>query len=190
MSRVQLSLSWLFIAVAALGIVGAFYHAWTEEAFTTTWAIVSFAPYASFLGIPYWVFGIVWFPMMLVAGLYFTKLGRGPLPKELLILVTVGNVFTGYLWYLDLVVVDAFTVVYVALYAANYALTALVVASNWTSDVMRGYLYGTITGALVGLLFGPYGVAACGIGGGIFGALRNYVMPVQVAVEAAARNPR
>jgi len=52
------------------------------------------------------------------------------------------------------------------------------VFQNWSSDVMHGFVYGTVTGAVIGLLFGPYGVAACGIGGGIFGAIRNYVMPV------------
>ncbi len=103
----------------------------------------------------------------------------------LLILLTVGNVFTGYLWFLDLVVIKAFTVVYVALYSTNYALTALLVSEHWYSDVMRGYLYGTVTGAVVGLLFGPYGVAACGIGGGIFGALRNYFVPIKVSTGAA-----
>jgi len=97
----------------------------------------------------------------------------------MLALLTVGNLFTGYLWYLDLVIVRAFTAVYVLLYLTNYMLTALVVVDNWSSDVMRGYVYGTATGALVGLLFGPYGVAACGIGGGIFGALRNHFMPIR-----------
>ena len=42
---------------------------------------------------------------------------------------------------------------------------------------MHGYVYGTATGAVVGLLFGPYGVAACGIAGGMFGAVRNFVVP-------------
>jgi len=183
-----LSLSRPFIAVAALGIVGAIYHAWSEGAFTTNYAAVAFAPYASFFGIPYWVFGIVWFPLTFVVALWATKMGRDALSKEILVLLTVGNVFTGYLWYLDLVIIRAFTVVYVALYLANYVLTAFVVMDNWSSDVMRGYVYGTITGAVVGLLFGPYGVAACGIGGGIFGALRNYAMPAKTS-SAGTRSP-
>jgi hypothetical protein len=49
--------------------------------------------------------------------------------------------------------------VYAVLYGANYLLTALVVADNWSNDVMRGYAYGTITAAVVGLLFGPYEIA-------------------------------
>ena len=104
-------------------------------------------------------------------------MGKLSLSKDILILLTIGNVFTGYLWYLDLIIIKAFTVVYVALYVTNYVLTALVVVEGWSNDVMRGYAYGTVTGAIVGLLFGPYGIAVCAIGGGIFGALRNYVMP-------------
>ena len=170
-----------FLVVAALGIAGAIYHAWNEKAFTTNYSVVSFSPYASLLGVPYWVFGIVWFPLVFVVVLWTTKLGRGGLSKELLIILTVGNLFTGYLWYLDFLVIKSFTLVYAALYATNYVLTALVVIENWSNDLMKGFAYGTITGAIVGILFGPYGVAACGIGGGIFGALRNYAMPARLA---------
>jgi hypothetical protein len=173
------NLSKPFIVVAALGIVGALYHAWNEGAFSTNYSSVTFSPYASFYGVPYWVFGVVWFPLVFVVALWRTGLGRTALSKEMLILLSVGNVFTGYLWYLDFLVVKAFTVLYAALYATNYVLTALVVLDNRSDDVMRGFVYGTVTGGVVGLLFGPYGVAACGIGGGIFGALRNYAMPAR-----------
>jgi uncharacterized membrane protein len=167
-----------FIAVSAGGMVAAFYHAWVEGAFTTNYSLVVFAPLASFFGVPYWVFGVVWFPLVFAVGVWASKFGRAALGKELLVLLTVGNVFTAYLWYLDIVVIGSYTLVYVALYAANYALTGLVVLQNRSSDVMRGFVYGTITGGVIGLLFGPYGVAACGIGGGIFGAIRNYVIPI------------
>ena len=176
----------VFIALSALGVVGAVYHAWLEQAFTTNYLLVSYAPFASFFGVPYWVFGVVWFPLVLITSLWATKMGRVPLKSELLILLTVGNVFTGYLWYLDIVVIRSFTLLYVALYAANYSLTGLVVFENRATDLMHGYIYGTATGAVVGLLFGPYGVAACGIGGGIFGALRNYLMPLR-GQSASAR---
>ena len=174
-----MNLSKPFLAVAALGVVGAVYHAWNEGAFATNYAEVSFSPYASLFGVPYWVFGVVWFPLVFVVALWASRLGSVGLGKEMLILLTVGNLFTGYLWYLDFVIIRAFTLVYAALYAANYLLTALVVVENWSNDMMRGYAYGTVTGALVGILFGPYGIAACAIGGGIFGALRNYAMPVR-----------
>jgi len=180
-----MNLSKPFIIVAIIGIVEAVYHAWAEGAFVTNYALVSFSPYASFFGIPYWVFGLVWFPLVLIVSLWTTRMGRLGLSKELLILLTIGNVFTGYLWYLDLIIIKSFTAVYVALYATNYILTAFVVIDGWSSDVMRGYAYGTITGAIVGLLFGPYGIAVCGIGGGIFGALRNFVMPAPQSKSAS-----
>jgi uncharacterized membrane protein len=167
-----------FIVTSVVGIVAAVYHTWLEGAFTTNYLAVTYAPFASFFGVPYWVFGVVWFPALLVVVLWTTRLGTTVLRKELLILLTIGNVFTGYLWYLDLVVIRAYTVLYVVLYAINYVLTGFVVIENWSSDVMRGYVYGTVTGAIMGLLFGAYGVAACGIGGGIFGAIRNYLVPV------------
>lgn len=166
-----------FIVFSLIGIGEALYHAWSEKAFSTNIFTVSQSPFSSLFGVPYWVFGVVWFPLILVVGLWTTRMGHFGLNKELLVLITVGNVFTGYLWYLDFVIVNAITFQYIALYVTNYALTAFVVAQNWSSDIMHGYVYGTGTGALIGLLFGPYGVAACGIGGGIFGAVRNYVMP-------------
>jgi uncharacterized membrane protein len=166
-----------FIAVSAIGIGEALYHAYSENAFTTNLSNVHNVPYSSFFGVPYWLFGVVWFPLVFAVALWATNFGRKDLSKELLLFLTLGNVFTAYLWYLDIVIVRSYEFVYIALYATNYLLTAFVVAQNWKSDVMHGYVYGTITGAAVGLLFGPYGVAACGIGGGIFGALRNYFMP-------------
>jgi uncharacterized membrane protein len=176
-----LILSKTFIFVSVVGIVLAFYHAWLEQAFTTNTFAVQYAPYASFYGVPYWLFGVVWFPLIFAVGAWSTRLGRTELRRELLILLTVGNVMTAYFWYLDIIIIKAFTLVYVALYAINYALTALVAIQHRSSDVIRGYIYGTATGAIVGLLFGPYGVAVCGIGGGIFGAVRNFVVPKEAA---------
>jgi hypothetical protein len=173
----KVNLSKPFVAVAVIGILEAIYHAWSEGAFVTNYFVVSFSPYASLLGVPYWVFGLVWFPLIFAVSLWATKLTRVALQRAMLVLLTVGNLFTVYLWYLDFDIVKAFTAVYAALYATNYVLTGLVVANNWSNDSMRGFTYGTVTGALVGILFGPYGVAACGIGGGIFGALRSYAFP-------------
>jgi uncharacterized membrane protein len=166
-----------FIALSFIGIVEAVYHAWQEGMFTTNIFNVHYSFYGAFFGIPYSLFGIVWFPLVFLVGLWATRLGTRNLRIELLILLSLGNAFTGYLWYLDIDIVKAYILLYVALYATNYALTGLIVIQNWSSDIMHGYVYGTATGAVIGLLFGPYGVAAVGIAGGIFGALRNYVMP-------------
>lgn len=166
-----------FIAVSIVGVGLAIYHAWLEGAFTTKFWAVHYSTYASFAGIPYWVCGVVWFPLVLIVGSWSTKVGRAGLKRELIAFLTVGNIATGYFWYLDIMIVKALTFAYIALYVTNYVLTALVVIEHRSEDVMQGYVYGTVTGCIVGLLFGPYGVVACGIGGGIFGAARNFVMP-------------
>jgi uncharacterized membrane protein len=100
-------------------VAEALYHAWQENAFTTNWLSVSFGPYASFFGVPYWVLGVVWFPLVLVVGLWATRLGQVDLMPKLLILLTVGNIVTGYFWYLDFVIVKAYTATYVGLYQAH-----------------------------------------------------------------------
>lgn len=163
-----------FIFLAAVGVGEAFDHAWQENAFVTNWSSVSFSPLASFSGVPYWAFGVVWFPLVLVVGLWTTRLGRTGLRGELLVLLTVGNIFTGYLWFLDLIVVHAFTPAYVGLYVTNYALTGLVVAQNWANSAMRDFSAGTVIGLVVGVFFGPFGSVVLGITGGIFGAIGGY----------------
>jgi len=178
-------LSKIFIFFSAVGVGLAFYHAWLEHAFTTNIFEVTYAPYASFYGVPYWLLGVTWFPLVLLVGVWSTKFGRVELRKEPMILLTLGNLVTVYFWYLDIIVVKALTLVYVSLYAINYILTALVVLQHRGSDIMHGYVYGTVTGVIVGLFFGPYGVAVCGVGGGIFGAVRNYVMPKGTALMPA-----
>lgn len=174
-----MNLSKPFAAVAVLGTFEAIYHAWGEGAFVTNYNVVSFSPYASLFGVPYWLFGLVWFPLVVAVSLWATRLGARALPEWMLALLTVGNVFTVYLWYLDFDIVKSFTALYAALYATNYILTALVVADNRRRAEMRGFAYGTLTGGIVGLVFGPYGVAVFGVGGGIFGALQSFVLPTK-----------
>lgn len=169
-----MKVSLAFIFLSAVGVAEAFYHAWLENAFTTNVFIVSYSPYASFFGVPYWVFGVVWFPLVLVMGLWITRLGHTKLRKELLIMLSLGNVFTVYLWFLDFIIIGVFTAAYVGLYVTNYALTGLVVAQNWSSNEMRDFLTGTIIGMVIGVFFGPFGAAAFGIGGGIVGAVGSY----------------
>lgn len=171
------TVSRVFIGISILGIAEAFYHAWLEKAFSTNVFDINYSQLAALFGVPYWIFGLVWFPLIFLIALWATRFGNSLLKQSMLILLTVGNVFTAYMWYLDVEVVKSYHPLYIALYMTNYALTGLVVYQNRSSDVMHGYVYGTITGGVVGLLFGPYGVAACGIAGGMFGAVRNYFMP-------------
>lgn len=163
-----------FLFLSAVGVVEAFYHSWQENAFTTNWFNVTFSGYASLYGVPYWAFGIVWFPLILVVGLWATRAGTLGVPPWLLVLLTVGNLFTGYLWYLDLFVVNAITPTYVGLYLTNYALTGAVVVQNWPRREMRNFAVGTVLGVVVGAFFGAFGAAVLGISGGIFGAVGGY----------------
>jgi uncharacterized membrane protein len=160
-----------FIFLSAVGVAEAFYHAWLENAFTTNPFLVNYSPYASFFGVPYWVFGVVWFPLVLVVGLWITHFGNTTLRKELLVMLSVGNLFTVYLWFLDLLIIGVFTAAYVGLYTTNYALTGLVVAQNWSNSEVQGFFTGTI---VIGIFFGAFGVALFGIGGGIVGGIGAY----------------
>jgi uncharacterized membrane protein len=169
-----MKVSLAFIFLSAVGVAEAFYHAWLENAFSTNGALVNYSSYASFFGVPYWLFGVVWFPLVLVIGLLTTHFGHTHLRKELLIILSFGNVFTAYLWFVDLLIIGVFTAAYVGLYVTNYALTGLVVAQNWSSNEIRDFFTGTIIGMVIGVFFGPFGVAAFGIGGGIVGAVGAY----------------
>ena len=169
-----MKVSLAFIFLSAVGVAEAFYHAWLENAFTANLSLVTYSSYASFFGVPYWLFGVVWFPLMLVIGLCTTHFGHANLRKELLIILSLGNAFTVYLWFVDLLIIGFFNAAYVGLYVTNYALTGLVVAQNWPSNEIRDFFTGTIIGMVIGVFFGPFGVAAFGIGGGIVGALGAY----------------
>ena len=173
--------SMLFVVVSVLGTAEAVYHAWLERAFTTNPFAVDYSVYASFLGVPYWVFGVVWFPLLLVLSLWFTGGGRRPLSRLFLALLSVGNFFTVYLWYLDLDVIKVYTTVYVALYVTNYILTALVVVENRSDDSVQGFGHGTIAGVVLGgglaVLLGPVAIAACAVSGSVLGSLRNWALP-------------
>jgi uncharacterized membrane protein len=86
--------------------------------------------HTSIFGIPFYVTGLIWFPLLIVVGLLTTTLGKEHLNGEILLpLVMVGNVFTIYLWYLELAVIGIICPLCVSLYAVNYALTAIVLRS-------------------------------------------------------------
>jgi len=131
-------LSKAFIILAALAIPVVIYHAYDEitnysglgSGFCNVNHVISCATvfdsgHTTFLGLSLWVYGAVWFPLMLFLGFWFTRKG-GSIRAEILVpLLMVGNVFTIYLWYLELGVIHAICPVCVSLYCFNYALTAL-----------------------------------------------------------------
>jgi uncharacterized membrane protein len=76
-------------------------------------------------GLSLYVYGLIWFPLMLALG-YFTSRKDGSLVGEVLLpVLMVGNLFTLYLWYLELGVIHAVCPVCVSMYALNYVMTIL-----------------------------------------------------------------
>jgi len=135
-------LSKAFLGLAAIGIPDAVYHAYGEiTAYSTSLgnacdinnlfscSKVFASGYTKFppgsFGISLWVYVVVWFPLMLILGYWFVRKG-GSLRIEVMVpLLMVGNVFTLYLWYLELVKIGALCPVCISLYTLNYLMTAI-----------------------------------------------------------------
>ncbi len=83
--------------------------------------------YTSLFGIPFYLMGLVWFPVAFTLGLFTSRFGERPVKSEILLpFLTVGNIFTGYLWYLELAVIHIICPLCVSLYVVNYVLTFIV----------------------------------------------------------------
>lgn len=139
-------LSKAFVAVALLGILVAIYHAYGEvsaysapgstacniNAFVSCSSVfasgdVTFPPGA--YGLPLYVYGIVWFPLLAGLGLWYGG-NRGYVNGEVALpLLMVGNLFTFYLWYVELGVIHALCPVCITMYVLNYLETFLVAGS-------------------------------------------------------------
>jgi len=118
----------IFSAICAAAIVDSIYLAneYLSQNFNScslndyfSCGTVAHSGYTSLFGIPFWVMGPAWFSLVLVVGLLLSK-------EILILLLTVGDLFTVYLWYLELGVIHAICPVCVSLYVFNYALTALI----------------------------------------------------------------
>jgi uncharacterized membrane protein len=84
--------------------------------------------YTSLFGIPFYIMGLGWFPVVFAIGLLTSRLGKRQVNSELLLpVLMVGNIFTVYLWYLELAVIHIICPLCVSLYAVNYALTLIVI---------------------------------------------------------------
>jgi len=133
----------IYIGFALLGILDAIYHAYSEltQVFTgcnltvhiSCGSVFQFG-YTTISGVPFWIFGVVWFPLMLILGLILWNRS-----KLLLIpILFIGNMFTIYLWYLDLAViwpaVHAICPVCVSLYIINYLMTIVGGASVYSDS--------------------------------------------------------
>ena len=83
--------------------------------------------HTSLFGIPFYLMGLVWFPTLFAVGLVTSRFGENPVNGEILLpVLMVGNIFTAYLWYLELGVIHIICPLCVSLYAVNYALTLIV----------------------------------------------------------------
>jgi len=135
-----------FIGLASIGIAVAIFHGYDEvtaysSPLSNACNINSFLSCTSVFtsgftkfppgqyGLSLYVYGLVWFPLMLILGYWFGRRG-GTLSGEVLLpLLMVGNIFTLYLWYLELGVIHAVCPVCISLYVLNYAMTALAARS-------------------------------------------------------------
>ncbi len=84
--------------------------------------------HTSLFGIPFYLTGLVWFPLLFAVGLWTSRLGKKTINEELLLpVLMIGNIFTGYLWYLELAVIHIVCPLCVSLYVVNYVLTIIVI---------------------------------------------------------------
>jgi uncharacterized membrane protein len=135
----------IYLGLAIAGILDAVYHTYSEltQVFRycninvhVSCGLVFQTGYTTIVightAIPFWLLGVVWFPLMVVAGLVLWNRS-----KMLLIpILLIGNMFTIYLWYLDVIIyekVQAICPVCVSLYCINYAMTGIVIASVYSN---------------------------------------------------------
>jgi uncharacterized membrane protein len=130
----KLSVTYLVVAAAGVGTAIYVAHDYLTQNFTSCYinSVVNCrgvyqSGHTSLFGVPFYVTGLVWFPLAFAIGLVTSKLGKVPLNTEVLLpLLMLGNIFTVYLWYLELLVIHAVCPLCVSLYAVNYALTVIV----------------------------------------------------------------
>jgi uncharacterized membrane protein len=141
-------LSTAYLVVAAAGISLAVYV--TNEYLTlnfTSCNINQFlscggvyqSGYTSLFGVPFYLMGLLWFPAVFTIGLVTSRIGKKPVNSEILLpILMVGNIFTAYLWYLELAVIHIVCPLCVSLYAVNYALTLIVIIPLFKPDLSDG----------------------------------------------------
>jgi uncharacterized membrane protein len=141
-----------FIALSVLGIAVAVYHAYGEVTYTLRSCSLShtfscesvfasgyttFPPAGSIPGlhngIEFWVYGVVWFPVCLLVGLWAIRRYGSPDRSLMVPFLMVGNIFTLYPWDIEIRILDGvYCPVCVSLYVINYVMTFVALVS--TSD--------------------------------------------------------
>lgn len=132
-----------YLLLSVLGIAVAIYHAYDEltQNFNSCNISSQFScggvfetGHTSIFGVPFYVTGLVWFPLALLLGLYFTVVKKSDINGKIFVpFLMIGNLFTIYLWYVDIAIVwpavHAVCPVCVSLYIINYAMTILAAKS-------------------------------------------------------------
>jgi uncharacterized membrane protein len=142
-----------FIALSVMGIAVAFYHAYGELTYTAGQLLacdfsqriscgsVFGSGYTTFPppgvipglheGISFWVYGVVWFPLCLLVGIWAIRKHGSPIGSVLVPFLMVGNIFTLFPWDIEIVILGGtYCPVCVSMYVINYVLTFLAVVSK------------------------------------------------------------
>ena len=77
--------------------------------------------YTAIQGVPFWLLGLIWFVMLIPVGFLLSDRWKILIP-----VLMVGNLFTIYLWNIEINIVGIICPVCVSLYAVNYAITGVV----------------------------------------------------------------
>jgi uncharacterized membrane protein len=134
-----------FIALSVMGIAVAVYHGYGELTFsvnhlssctfshTFSCAGVFGSGYTTVFGIEFWVYGVVWFPVCLVVGLWAIRKYGSPVRSFLVPFLMIGNIFTLYPWDIEIRLLGGvYCLVCVSLYCINYLLTFVALTAKST----------------------------------------------------------
>lgn len=77
--------------------------------------------YTAIQGVPFWLLGLIWFSMLIPVGFLLANRWNILVP-----VLMIGNLFTLYLWNIEINIVGIICPVCVSLYCINYAITAVV----------------------------------------------------------------
>jgi uncharacterized membrane protein len=127
------------ISLSALGIIVAIILAYEYvtadftvcniNSFFSCGAVAS-SPYSKLFGIPMYVFGLVWFPLIFTLSLAYSSFGKKEINVMVLLpLLLLGDVFTIYLWFDQLALIGKLCPFCITLYIINYILTVFVILS-------------------------------------------------------------
>jgi len=133
-------LSRAYVALAVAGVAIAVYHGYGELTYSLNSCSLTRAfscqsvfasGYTTVLGVEFWVYGVVWFPVVLGVGLWAIKRYGKPVGSVLVPFLMIGNIFTIYPWYIEIKLLNGiYCPVCISLYLVNYLLTFVALASR------------------------------------------------------------